>query len=112
MEISSYSEGDAALVAKEKIMTKTKLTILAAVAALTLGSPAFAQSFNPDAGTGNVQSFNYRPTTPSPGYGFERRELYNYAPTYGVDRQDAPFEGPQWFTSPPVTRGIGADIGH
>jgi hypothetical protein len=92
-------------------MTKTKLTILAAVAALTMTSTAFAQSFDPDIGTGNVQSFGYQQTAPTQGYGFERRGVYDYAPTYGVDRQRAPADGNQWSTSPSISSGIG-NIGH
>ncbi|HEY2530211.1 MAG TPA: hypothetical protein VGJ20_20125 [Xanthobacteraceae bacterium] len=44
-------------------MTNTnKLMLVAAsVAALSLASPAFAQSFDPEAGTGNVQTFGYAP---------------------------------------------------
>ena len=37
-----------------------KLTVIAAVAALGIASPAFAQSFDPDAGTGNVMSIGGR----------------------------------------------------
>ena len=37
-----------------------KLITIVAVAASVMATPAFAQSFDPDAGTGNVQSFNYR----------------------------------------------------
>jgi hypothetical protein len=78
-------------------MTKTKLTILTAVTALTLASPAFAQSFDPEIGTGNVQPFGYQPFQDQ---GFPERRLYNYAPTYGMDR-------PQWSTSPSVRSGRG-----
>jgi hypothetical protein len=93
------------------IMMKTKLTILAAVAALTFTSSAFAQSFNPDAGTDNVHSFGYQPSAPAEGYGFAGRGLYNYAPTYGFDRQRAPVDGPQWSTSPSISGAMG-NIGH
>jgi hypothetical protein len=38
----------------------SKIAILA-IAATALGSPAFAQSFDPEAGTGNVFPFSYSP---------------------------------------------------
>ncbi|HEY2532946.1 MAG TPA: hypothetical protein VGJ20_34280 [Xanthobacteraceae bacterium] len=45
---------------------KTRLTLVAAtVAALCLAAPAFAQSFDPEAGTGNVQTFGYAPVAGS-----------------------------------------------
>jgi hypothetical protein len=39
----------------------SKLAIIAAVAAV-IASPAFAQSFDPEVGTGNVTSFSFAPT--------------------------------------------------
>jgi hypothetical protein len=49
------------------VMTnRTSLTLVGAtVAALCLAAPAFAQSFDPEAGTGNVQTFGYAPDTGS-----------------------------------------------
>jgi hypothetical protein len=44
----------------------SKLAIIAAVAAVT-ASPAFAQSFDPEAGTGNVTSFSFAPTAVQTG---------------------------------------------
>lgn len=38
-----------------------KLITIVAVAASVMASPAFAQSFDPDAGTGNVLSFSSQP---------------------------------------------------
>jgi hypothetical protein len=38
---------------------KWKVTALAAVAALSIASPAFAQAFDPDYGTGNSISTYY-----------------------------------------------------
>jgi hypothetical protein len=94
---------------------KTKLIILTAVAALSLASPAVAQSFDPEIGTGNVKSFGYQPFQ---GQGFEGRRLYNYAPTYGAGQQRAPLED-RWSTSPedrwsdsPSVGGAIGGIGH
>jgi hypothetical protein len=39
----------------------SKLALAAAVAATVLATPALAQSFDPDAGTGNVLSFSFAP---------------------------------------------------
>ena len=39
-----------------------KLIAIAAIAASVMATPAFAQSFDPDAGTGNVLSFSSQPT--------------------------------------------------
>lgn len=47
---------------------KSKLILIAAVASLGIASPAFAQSFDPDAGTGNVLALGYA----SPANGHER----------------------------------------
>jgi hypothetical protein len=46
------------------MMNKSKLILITALAAVTLASPAFAQSFDPDAGTGNVLPFRYETTAP------------------------------------------------
>jgi hypothetical protein len=46
-------------------MTKfSTLALIAAVTAAVAASPAFAQSFDPEAGTGNVVQFSYAPTAP------------------------------------------------
>jgi hypothetical protein len=39
----------------------SKLAVVAAVAAAAVATPALAQSFDPDAGTGNVLSFSFAP---------------------------------------------------
>src|ERR1700739_442848 len=39
----------------------SKLVFAAAVAAAAVATPALAQSFDPDAGTGNVLSFSFAP---------------------------------------------------
>jgi hypothetical protein len=39
--------------------TLSKLALIAAIAAAGIASPASAQSFDPEAGSGNVQSFSY-----------------------------------------------------
>jgi hypothetical protein len=41
--------------------TISKLALVAAIAAAGIASPALAQSFDPDAGTGNVLAFSYGP---------------------------------------------------
>ena len=45
----------------------SKLAAIAAVAISAIASPAFAQSFDPEIGTGNVQSFNSAPIAPRNG---------------------------------------------
>jgi hypothetical protein len=40
----------------------SKLALIAAIAAAGIASPASAQSFDPEAGSGNVQSFSYAPS--------------------------------------------------
>jgi hypothetical protein len=45
------------------MLTKSKFALIAVVAAVAFASPAFAQSFDPDAGTGNVLAFSYGPTS-------------------------------------------------
>jgi hypothetical protein len=39
----------------------SKLALIAAIAAVSIASPAFAQAFNPRDGTANVLPFNYGP---------------------------------------------------
>ena len=43
------------------MITKSKLAIIAAIAAVSIASPALAQSLNPRDGTGNVLPFSYGP---------------------------------------------------
>jgi hypothetical protein len=40
----------------------SKFTLIAAIAAVGIASPALAQSLNPEAGSGNVAGFSYGPT--------------------------------------------------
>ena len=40
----------------------SRLALLAAIAAAGIASPALAQSFDPEAGSGNVAGFGYSPT--------------------------------------------------
>ena len=40
----------------------SKFTLIAAIAAMGIASPALAQSLNPEAGSGNVAGFGYAPT--------------------------------------------------
>ena len=41
--------------------TISKITLIAAIAAAGIASPAWAQSFDPEAGSGNVVPFSYAP---------------------------------------------------
>jgi hypothetical protein len=41
--------------------TISKLALIAAIAAASIASPALAQSFDPEAGSGNVVPFSYGP---------------------------------------------------
>ena len=41
------------------MITRSKLALIAAVAVVTVASPAFAQSYDPSVGTGNVLPFAY-----------------------------------------------------
>jgi hypothetical protein len=45
------------------MISKSTLAIIAAVAAIGIASPALAQSFDPEAGTGNVVASNVATTT-------------------------------------------------
>lgn len=62
----------------------SKLTIVAAALAafITMNAPAFAQSYDPSAGSGNIV------TGPKGGMrsGASSRPLYNYAPLSGLYR--------------------------
>jgi hypothetical protein len=50
------------------MMIKSKLTVIATVAAISLASPAFAQSFNKGDGTGNELPFAYGPDGAKPAW--------------------------------------------
>jgi hypothetical protein len=43
------------------MINKSKLALIAAIAAVSIASPALAQSFNPRDGTANVLPFSYGP---------------------------------------------------
>lgn len=43
--------------------TKSKLALIAAIAAVSFASPVLAQSFDPEFGSGNVLPFAYEQTT-------------------------------------------------
>jgi hypothetical protein len=45
------------------MMSISKLALFAAIAAAGIASPALAQSFDPEAGSGNVAPFSYAPIT-------------------------------------------------
>jgi hypothetical protein len=59
---------------------------LTTVAVLTVfATPAFAQSFDPDNGTGNVLSFSYKPTAPqNDKIAIGRSGLHSFAMVPGV----------------------------
>src|ERR1700680_3360849 len=65
-----------------------KKTLLAAAALVfVIASPAFAQSYDPDIGTGNLDSWPYTSNTYSPygAYGFDPSYgAYSYDPSYGA----------------------------
>ena len=42
--------------------TISRIALIAAIAAAGIASPALAQSFDPEAGSGNVAGFGYAPT--------------------------------------------------
>jgi ABC-type sugar transport system substrate-binding protein len=42
--------------------TISRIALIAAIAAAGIASPALAQSFDPEAGSGNVMGFSYAPT--------------------------------------------------
>jgi hypothetical protein len=44
------------------MITFSRITLIAAIAAVGIASPALAQSLNPEAGSGNVARFSYGPT--------------------------------------------------
>ena len=43
------------------MITKSQFALIAAIVAVGFASPALAQSFTPEFGTGNVQAFSYGP---------------------------------------------------
>jgi hypothetical protein len=44
---------------RKAMITKSKLALIAAIAVMTVASPAFAQSYDPADGTGNALPFAY-----------------------------------------------------
>jgi len=66
------------------MINKSKFFMIAAVMTIAVTSPAFAQSFNPGDGTGNVLPFAYGPggtkLNPWALMDARRNHLYNYAP--------------------------------
>jgi hypothetical protein len=57
------------------MITKWKLAVVAVVATMSLATPAFAQSLDPSAGTGNVLPFSYVPDGQGhSGYAVQQRE--------------------------------------
>jgi hypothetical protein len=73
---------------RKTMVTTSKLTVLFALAVVGVAFPAIAQSFDPEAGTGNVLPFsdgvpaaqNYQITAPTNGkIAARHRDLYGYA---------------------------------
>ena len=66
------------------MINKSKFIMIAAVMTIAVASPAFAQSFSPGDGTGNVLPFAYGPggTKLNPWALMDARSnhLYDYAP--------------------------------
>ena len=54
--------------------TISKLALIAAIAAAGVASPAWAQSFDPEAGSGNVVPFSYAPITAQNDTGAARQK--------------------------------------
>ena len=48
------------------MITKSQFAFIAAIVAVGFASPALAQSFSPEFGTGNVQAFSYGPRESQP----------------------------------------------
>jgi|HubBroStandDraft_4_1064222.scaffolds.fasta_scaffold1171996_1 hypothetical protein len=66
----------------------TKLALVAAIVAICIASPALAQSFDPEAGSGNIVASNAGQTTVQTGQvAVQRSGLYAYAM---VPRETAP----------------------
>ena len=55
------------------MMIISKFALITAIAAAGIASPALAQSFDPEAGSGNVAGFSYAPT-PAPNDEFAVRQ--------------------------------------
>jgi hypothetical protein len=64
--------GDLAMTAK------SKLALIATIVAVSVASPAFAQSFDPDVGSGNIVSSDRAPTR---GYNMHTQHLYDQVQT-------------------------------
>jgi hypothetical protein len=60
------------------MITNTKLALIAAIAAVGIASPVFAQSFDPDMGTGNLVASSAGPAA-SQAENFTSRGLQAYA---------------------------------
>jgi hypothetical protein len=93
--------------------TISKLALIATIMAAGVASPAFAQSFSEDFGTGNVLPFSTEATVPQHqavipqgGPALRSGKLYNYVPatrgTVAAPRTIQPFGNPD---SPALTGG-------
>jgi hypothetical protein len=70
----------ASLLRRHIMTSNSKLAVIAAAVALSIASPAFAQSFDPDAGTGNVISIGGRTiASPTKRTAANLRGLYAFA---------------------------------
>ena len=82
------------------MITKSKLALVAAIATICIASPALAQAFDPEAGSGNIVASNGGQTTAQTGQvAVHRSGLHAYAM---VPRQAAPAAG---STDPAVNGG-------
>jgi hypothetical protein len=102
------------------MITKSKLALVAAIAVMAVTSPAFAQSYDPSVGTGNVLPFAYGPgatkqrSVAVPPENDEiaagRSGLHAFA---RVPRNPSVFDSTDWPNStwPTTSDGMG-NIGH
>jgi hypothetical protein len=56
---------------RKTMITKSTFALIAAIAAVGVASPAFAQAFDLEIGTGNVQSINIGPAAPQQRSGLQ-----------------------------------------
>jgi hypothetical protein len=94
------------------MIKKTNLTLIAALAVLSLSSPALAQSFDSDFGTGNVLSFSYGGNgAENGGVGVQRqtRPLFDSVREHGRQLYDmAPSDPPAVSPNSSVDTGGGS----
>jgi hypothetical protein len=81
------------------MITTCKLTLVAAIAAICIASPALAQSFDPEAGSGNIVASNGGQTAPQNGQTAAHRSGLQ---AYAMVPRQAPTAG---STDPAVNGG-------